>query len=331
MLGVRHVTCSLHAALREGNQVYRNGRERVKALVTLHAHPSLVRTIESLDCAFTSVSIRRSGSVVRHVMREDFYSSVLQAAESARVIDPTMSVLVVAGGGYDRDIFVARGYRQVTISNVDTRIDTSGAYAPYTWSYQNAESLSSESDSFDVVVVHAGLHHCYSPHRALAEMYRVARRAVVLVEARDSLLVRLAARLGFTDDYEVEAVVANGYVAGGVANSSVPNYVYRWTERELEKLVRALDPTGAPQLRYVYGLRLPFQRLAMHRNPAKRVVAHLSSGLVAVLQKIAPRQGNYFGAIIRKERDSTSLFPWLVGGTQGPAINRAWCEARYSR
>ena len=214
-------------------------------------------------------------------MHEDFYSSVLQAAESANVIDPTMRVLVVAGGGYDRDILLARAYREVTISNVDPRVDASGDYAPYTWSYQNAESLSFDADSFDVVVVHAGLHHCHSPHRALAEMYRVARRAVVLVEARDSLLVRLAARLGFTDDYEVEAVVANGYVAGGVANSPVPNYVYRWTERELEKFVRALDPTGAPQLRYVYGLRLPFQRLAMHRNPAKRILAREHSNHAA--------------------------------------------------
>ena len=269
--------------------------------------------------------------VVRPDMPEDFYSSVLRAAESANVIDPTMSVLVVAGGGYDREVLLARGYRDVTISNVDTRIDTSGAYAPYAWSYQDAESLTSESDSFDVVVVHAGLHHCHSPHRALAEMYRVARRAVVLVEARDSLLVRLAARLGFTDDYEVEAVVANDYVAGGVANSPIPNYVYRWTERELEKLVRALDPTGNPQLRYVYGLRLPLQRLAMHKNPAKRIVARISSGLVAVLQRVAPRQGNYFGAIIRKDRDSSTLFPWLVDGTPRPAINREWCEARYSR
>ena len=264
-------------------------------------------------------------------MHEDFYSSVLRAAETATVIDPTMSVLVVAGGGYDRDVLLARGYREVTISNVDARIDTAGAYAPYSWSYQNAESLGFESGAFDVVVVHAGLHHCYSPHRALAEMYRVARRAVVLVEARDSLLIRLAAKLGFTDDYEVEAVVANGFVAGGVANSSIPNYVYRWTERELDKIVRALDPTGRPQIRYVYGLRLPFQRLAMHKSPAKRVIAHLSSGLIAVVQKVAPRQGNYFGAIIRKDRDASTLFPWLVDGPPGPAINRDWCEARYSR
>ena len=31
VLGVRHITCSLHAALREGNQFYRIVRERVKA------------------------------------------------------------------------------------------------------------------------------------------------------------------------------------------------------------------------------------------------------------------------------------------------------------
>jgi SAM-dependent methyltransferase len=263
-------------------------------------------------------------------MPEDFYNRVLREAEEAEITSPALRVLVVAGGGYDRDVFMARGYDDVTISNVDTRVDTSGDYAPYAWSYQDVERLTFESDSFDVVVVHAGLHHCYSPHRALAEMYRVARRAVVVVEARDSLLVRMAARLGFTDDYEVEAVVANGYVAGGVANSAVPNYVYRWTERELEKLVRALDPTGTPQLRFVYGLRLPFQRLAMQKNPAKRLTAHLISGVVRLLQRVAPRQGNYFGVVIRKDRDGSMMFPWLEQSMSGPVISRAWCEARFS-
>jgi ubiquinone/menaquinone biosynthesis C-methylase UbiE len=44
---------------------------------------------------------------------------------------------------------------------------------------QDAENLSYDDRAFDLVVVHAGLHPCYSPHRALLEMYRVARRCVV--------------------------------------------------------------------------------------------------------------------------------------------------------
>ncbi len=60
-------------------------------------------------------------------------------------------------------------------------------------------------------MVHAGLHHCGSPHRALLEMYRVARKAAVVFEARDSLMMRSAVALGFTNDFELEAVSSEGY------------------------------------------------------------------------------------------------------------------------
>jgi ubiquinone/menaquinone biosynthesis C-methylase UbiE len=52
-------------------------------------------------------------------------------------------------------------------------------FAPFSWSFQDAEQLSFEDEAFDYVFVHAGLHHCASPHRALLEMYRVARRGIM--------------------------------------------------------------------------------------------------------------------------------------------------------
>ena len=109
---------------------------------------------------------------------------------------------------------------------------------------QDAERLTFADKSFDVVIVHAGLHHCYSPHRALLEMYRVARKVVVAFESRDSLTMRTAVRLGLTLDYETDSLTADG--KGGVAETGIPNFVYRWTERDVIKTIASFDPAREP-------------------------------------------------------------------------------------
>src|ERR1700709_2201924 len=80
------------------------------------------------------------------------------------------TVLTVCAGTTEREVFFAAGFTDVTITNLDEQY--SGALAPYKWSLQDAENLNYPDNAFDVVFVHAGLHHCYSPHRALLEMYR---------------------------------------------------------------------------------------------------------------------------------------------------------------
>ena len=112
-------------------------------------------------------------------------------------------MLVVAGGGADRDAFLAAGFENVTISNIDDS-GADDAYAPYAWSYADAEALPFDDGSFDWAVVSAGLHHCASPHRALLELYRVARRGLLAIESRDSLLMRLALRLGAAEPLRVD-------------------------------------------------------------------------------------------------------------------------------
>lgn len=271
-----------------------------------------------------------AGSLAKHLqahMSERFYSRVLRIAEAEGVLDSGMSILVVAGGSYDRETFLELGYKDVTISNVDVEGAGGADFAPYCWTLQHAERLTLPDSSVDVVVVHAGLHHCRSPHAALAEMYRVARRTVIVVEARDSFMVRCGIKLGLTPQYEVEAVVAHDYMSGGVENSGLPNFVYRWTENEVEKVVRSLDPSAPPRLRYVYGLRLPVERLMMRRAGSIRALAAGLAGLARVAQSLFPRQGNCFGFIIAKPDAATSLFPWVQPG--GRTVDRAWCQTRY--
>src|SRR5882672_5446099 len=114
------------------------------------------------------------------------------------------TVLVVCGGALDREVLIAHGFTDVTISNLDDKVY--GALAPFAWSHEDAEKLSYADNAFDIALAHAGLRHCHSPHRALLEMHRVARKLVVVFEARDSLAMRIAKRLGFTPNYEIEAV-----------------------------------------------------------------------------------------------------------------------------
>src|SRR5262245_36112564 len=124
------------------------------------------------------------------------YEGTIAALVKSGTILADQSVLVICGGRYDRDILSAAGLTNVTISNLD--VGNSDYVAPYTWDRQDAENLTYPDGSFDVVIVHAGLHHCYSPHRALGEMFRVARHAALVFEARDSFLLNVARRLGFT-------------------------------------------------------------------------------------------------------------------------------------
>src|SRR5882762_6017574 len=121
-----------------------------------------------------------------------FYVDVLRKLIDDGVVTRSDSVLVVCGGPLDDLVFSGHGFTELTITNLD---------ASMTNNRQDAENLTFEDGSFDFVVVHAGLHHCYSPHRALLEMYRVARKCIIAFESRDSLLMTAAVRLGLTMNY----------------------------------------------------------------------------------------------------------------------------------
>ena len=121
--------------------------------------------------------------------RIGFYERVLRRLVDEGLVRRDWHELVVAGGPVDRAAFAACGFTDVTFTNLSGDGDE----------LQDAEALSYDDDSFDFAVISAGLHHCASPHRALLELYRVARRGVLALEARDSALMRFAQRLGVVE------------------------------------------------------------------------------------------------------------------------------------
>jgi ubiquinone/menaquinone biosynthesis C-methylase UbiE len=241
--------------------------------------------------------------------RESFYHRVLGRLLEDGLLRRDMSVLVVAGGPADRNAFRAHGFTDVTITNVD---EAAADVEPYAWARQDAEALEYEDGSFDLAVVSAGLHHCRSPHRALLELYRVARVAALALESRDSVLMRTAVRFGVVDEYELAAVAAHGLRSGGVENTSTPNYVYRWTEREIEKTIASFAPHARHRIRFFREFELPETVLELDRG-RRATLLRAAAPVVALVARALRSQANLFAFAVEKPDPGRDLQPWMAG------------------
>jgi len=260
----------------------------------------------------------------------DFYLRTLRDLLAKGIVSRQMSVLVVCGGETDRKVLQALGFTDVTITNLDTRW-TEEELAPYRWVVQDAESLTYSDNAFDVVVVCAGLHHCHSPHRALLEMFRVAKHCALALEARDSILSRVAERLKVADEYELTAVISDEYLHGGVKNTPIPNYVYRWTEREVSKTIASYYPSAPPQIFWYHGFAPPVGLLKGRKNPMGLLVMYCAYPILWLLIRIFKSQGNLFAFVVIKPDLVTGLFPWLVLKDGAMAFNSEWAEKNFTR
>ncbi len=240
-------------------------------------------------------------------MRVPFVRKVLTRLLREELVHKDQAILAVCAGIAEQDLFREMGFSNVTLSNVE--VPPAGPETDsLNWAVEDAQELSFPDGQFDISFVSDGLHHCSAPHSALLEMYRVAKKGVIVVESRDSILMRLAILLGLTPAYELEAVFDHGGKTGGVNNTGIPNYIYRWTEHEFRKVIRSFDPCGRHTFRFFYGLNLPYQMASFHRNPAKLVTITLLSPLVRTFTWILPRQCNSLAMVALKPHD---IWPWL--------------------
>jgi SAM-dependent methyltransferase len=266
-----------------------------------------------------------------HAMVRDFYDDVVIELLRDGVLDTGMRVLVVCGGRTDRLVMERCGFRDVVISNLGVR-PAGRDLGSFGWSEQDSERLGFDDESFDFVVVHSGLHHCYSPHRALLEMYRVARRGVLLFEPYDNLLTRVGVRLGIGQEYEYAGVAGDlgrdGH-RGGVADTTIPNFVYRFTEREIVKTVHSYAPYARHDIRFFYRMRIPWGHLRLRRNRGLYLAVRLARPVLKLVEVCAPRQSNNFAALILKPDLSRTLHPWLRRTDGAVEVNSDWLATRY--
>lgn len=213
---------------------------------------------------------------------------ILEKLLQQETIRTDSAVLAICAGEFDRSLCELVGLTNTTLTNLDTARGTTqhGKTARQgPWHSADAHALPFDDDAFAVAFVSDGLHHCQRPHLALTEMCRVASRAIVVIESRDSTAMRAGSRLGFVRSYEINGRLLESRTHGGMNFGPIPNYVYRWTEREFEKTVRSFDPTKEWSFDFYH---------AMHVPPKSGLLPRIAAGAVRAL---APRQGNAFGMV----------------------------------
>lgn len=259
---------------------------------------------------------------------DTFYIDTLRDLIRQGVIDPGMSVLGVCASGRDHHTFLEAGLRNATLTNLETRFDIDDP-GPHVLAGGDVENLGYPDASFDFVIAHNGLHHCASPHRGLLEMHRVARRGLLVFEPRDSLVSRLGTRLGVGQEYETAAVAlsADGR-HGGWRNGPVPNFVYRWTEREIEKTIHSATPWIRCGFHYRYALRPP-SGAASSRSALVRVGLRVAVPVARLLARVFPRQTNCFAYAVVKPRDGTGTPPWIRWADGRPELDPEWARTHY--
>jgi hypothetical protein len=243
------------------------------------------------------------------------FARVLKAHLANGVIKHDDSVLVQFAGTFDELVCKEVGLTNVTLVNIapDSPSSEIGGVA------FDAHKMPQESDSYDHVMGHSGLHHCSRPHEALHEMYRIARKTVLFVENQDSPLMRAASRAGVVGWYELPAVIADGYDTGGVDGTGVPNFVYRWTRRDLYKAVASFDPAYDIPIEVHTEWNLGSGRAATEVLKNKLRLSEETATKVftqgqKVLNTVAGKQGNIFAATIRK--DLATLHHWMASPSQ---------------
>jgi SAM-dependent methyltransferase len=153
------------------------------------------------------------------------------------------SVLILGGSADDEETLRCIGFENITLSGFDNSdADRQSEKTEGSELALDAENIALEDNKFDFIFIHEALHHCRSPHRALCEILRVSKQHVVFMEPNDSLFVTGLIKFGLSFPFEVPAVIANGFVSGGVRDSQIPNFIYRWNAHEVEKLVSSFMP-----------------------------------------------------------------------------------------
>jgi len=258
-------------------------------------------------------------------MHVQFVKNTLDDLTKSGRFDPeNHTLLSICADPRDAKMFHDFGLRKVTLSNL-TRVEDRASQTDefgFDWKYMDAQDMTLEDDSYDFVFVSAGLHHCKWPHRAVAEMYRVAKKGIIIFEARDSSLMRFGQTIGLVKEFELNPTLRETLEFGGLNGGEVPNFVYRWTEKEFEKTIRSMDPTLDQEYRYYYDYRVNPRRIPSSMR-------FIADPAIAVLKTFLRRQGNSFGMVaIIPDDIETATFPWLSrNADRTVSLNKPYVEA----
>jgi hypothetical protein len=177
--------------------------------------------------------------------RKNFYFKIIKKYLGDKTDN---TILVLGAEQLDKEIL--EKYQNTFFTNINTQKDKEIK--------KNIamQDLPYGDNSYDYVITHASIHHCSKPHNSILEMLRVAKFGVIFIESHDCLLTRLSCWIGLSEIYEFSAVKDDPH--GGVDNTNIPNFVYRWTEREVLKLINSYKPLNKFKIYFDYDYHFKF-------------------------------------------------------------------------
>ena len=155
-------------------------------------------------------------------------------------------------------------------------------------------NLAFKDKSFDYAITNATIHHIDLPHKAITELYRVAIKGVLIIESNDSMIMRLATKVKLAEEFEVSSINEDKNT-GGLLDTGIPNYVYRWTEKEILKLLKSFDPKNINLVKFDYASDL---------TNFKNRDGYIKN----ILLKILIITGKIFFIFFKKQQNCMSIF-----------------------
>ena len=170
-------------------------------------------------------------------------------------INKNSNFLLISGSLYEVKILKELGYLNfsITYHNEDEKdqfLDC-GFKENINLFKSDLRNLAFKDESFDYTITNATIHHIDLPHKAITELYRVAIKGVLVIESTDSLTMRLATKIKLAEEFEVSSINEDKNT-GGLLDTAIPNYVYRWTEKEILKLLKSFDPKNINFVNFDY-------------------------------------------------------------------------------
>tara|TARA_B110000483_G_C18031754_1_gene479039 strand:- start:88 stop:789 length:702 start_codon:yes stop_codon:yes gene_type:complete len=170
-------------------------------------------------------------------------------------INKNENFLLISGSIHEIQILKNLGYTNFTTTYHDEKeeknLQNYGFEINKNLFRADVRNLKFENQSFEYVITNATLHHVDQPHKAITEMYRVAKKGVLVIESNDSLIMQIACKLKFAEEFEISSIDLKNN-SGGLLDTGVPNYVYRWTEREIIKTLKSYDPSNITHVSFSY-------------------------------------------------------------------------------
>jgi SAM-dependent methyltransferase len=210
-------------------------------------------------------------------------------------------ILVISPSSLEVNFFFNTNYQDVTFG-VHSRKDLktlSLNNKSCNFIKMDARNIKFKDEYFDYTFANAVLHHIDLPHLAVCELYRVSKKGILIIEGNDSLIMRISTHFKFSEEYEKSATINE---KGGLLDTSIPNYIYRWKEREIIKLLNSYNPEIFHKIYFAYDFYLKNEGVKKIHSVCKAMIRTILEQFLNIFLFIFRKQGNLISIYIDKKK-----------------------------